>query len=158
MRETVKEIKIGDSAYRLSKMSAQIASWLYSLLLSSMIKAQQGARQEVVQAENPAANLQPEEIGRGVVEALWMTSGSVLSEEQHAKVQQHALRQVSYYITPDSEPAPILMKDGRVADEKTSDPVIYNRLVLESLQFNLAPFFTGGASTEPAQTTSLSSR
>lgn len=147
MRETTKEIELSDGArYRLTKLPAETASRIFNLLMATVMKARQNSGEA---SEEPPEDTDPEKRAAGTVAFMWMLASADLDEKAYTRVQFQCLYSCAR-LDGDST-VPVRMADGRwAAKELENDAPAVNRLVTEVLQFNIAPFFLGGASSAAA--------
>jgi hypothetical protein len=113
-RVTTKDITIDDKSFRLSKMDARLACWLFATL---------------------GANASSSGL-------LLSTLGSC-THAQFDEIQGHALRHVMLLDNKDGNvfPVPILSGEGKFADPSLgTDGNLVFRLTSESIMFNVAPF------------------
>jgi hypothetical protein len=153
MRPKTKELKIGEYQCRIGKLDACSAAWILSVLMA--VVADQRRRQpqpaEAGAPEPPNDAAAREEMARGVVGALWLTAGSALDRERYRDVQQGCLRACAAR-NDGGLYEPIVAGDGRWSRKDIADdaPAVH-RLILETLQFNLSPFFLDDASSGEGQ-------
>jgi len=154
MRPKTKDLKIGDYQCRIGKLDACSAAWTLSVLMA--VVADQRRRQpqptEAAAPEPPPDDATArEEMARGVVGALWLTAGSALDRERYRDVQQGCLRACSAR-NDGGLYEPIVAGDGRWSRKDIADDALtVHRLILETLQFNLSPFFLDDASSGEGQ-------
>ena len=147
----VKQFAIGSDQYQVAKMTALTASYIYGLFVSSMIKLvrETPAEADSVSSEEPKPDTEAEAAQR--VGFLWsMLSGSI-DEKTYSSLQQKCLAVCSKQVQAGDSfvYSPVLMQNGSgrfAIPELAQDAVAVNRLIVEALQFNIAPFFTGGGS------------
>lgn len=113
-RVTQQDVTIGSQQYRLSKMDARSACWLYAVISNNVDEAQ------------PILS----SLGR-------------LSLEEFSRVQTHALRYAYTLDERDGNvfPTAVLAPTGVVADKAlTDDPRLIYELTIAAVLFNLSPF------------------
>lgn len=159
-QERTKDVTIDGKKYQLSKMTAMVASRIHNWLVTASIKFQAeqqnittpAAEEEALHEEERKKD--PQKAAAATVAMLWLLSSSTLSEEACTKIQNYALRSCSLY--PDDGvgmPSPIMLADGRWAVKALeTDATAVNQLVIESLQFNISPFFRVRVSSGPTNT------
>lgn len=148
MRENTKEVIVGESVYRLTKLSAETASRIFNLLMATVMKARQDS--PATTDETPE-EINPEVRAAGTIAFMWMLASTDLDEKVYARIQFQCL--FSCALLAGNATTPVRMVDGRWAvKELESDAPAVNQLVTEVLQFNIAPFFLGGASSAAAAT------
>lgn len=140
MRET-KEIELPDKTrYRLDKLSAPVASRIFNLLMSAVMKAQAGAGGGGGDGPEEPEAVDREERAKAQVGLMWLLASTALDDDQYAKIQGQCL--ASCALLDGAATVPVRMADGRWAVKALEyDAPAVNRLVLEALQFNIAPFF-----------------
>lgn len=146
MNEQFKDIVIGDRRYRIKKMDALPASRIHNWILSGASKLAQESKDN--QAE-PESKLTPEQKAEGLVVGVWIMASTLFSEELCEKTQIHCLQCCQQFPLESTEapPTPVMMSDGRwVTQDLKTDSVTVNKLVLETLKFNISPFFLGSIS------------
>lgn len=159
-RELKMSITIQERRYEAGRLSAYVAAWIFNLLLSATLNSRTEAEPTETKDE-----VMPEEIqdvdkrANFVVSAMWIGVGSTLDEKVYNRIQSACLKACSRWDEPSSTFIPLLMNDGRFTGGVNSepDPAVLNQLVTETLQFNLASFFQGGASSPKAEADSQSS-
>lgn len=145
MQILTKDVEINGQKFQIKKMTAMTGSWLSNLLVATALKLASGAPDAEAQ---PQDDLSPEERATAMIGALWLTAGSTLTEEQYARIQHKSLSCCARHIEG-GNPISVMMSDGRFADkELEQDGVMVGRLIMESLTFNLTPFFLASASSE----------
>jgi len=152
MRPKTKDLEISGTAYRLGKLDAMTGVWIRDLLVAATLTKQQEAPDSKVPdrppvaEENPFGRLDPEERGNQIVAMMWITAGASLEEAVYRRVQVCCLRTVSYLAAGSTVAQPVIMVDGRFTLPALEDDLTaVSRLILEALQFNLSPLFTGDA-------------
>jgi hypothetical protein len=151
--ENYKELLINERFFRINRMTATVGSRVLNVLLSVAANAvSQSTREETQHGREELEKLTPEEQANTMIGSLWVLAGGELSEESYNQLQRHCLLVCALRVTPDADPIPILMNNGRwAAKELESDIVTVDKLISEALQFNLAPFFIASASKPTAE-------
>lgn len=149
MRDMFTEVDIEGRRYQLGVMTPEIGSWIANVLLTCTMKAQSEQRQTAA-ASSGADNGQSEntpEFVRGLIGAMWLMASQGLSPETYQRIQRECLSLCKAYVAPNAPPVPVRMTDGRYLPELNDLTGIstVNRLVTETLQFNLTPFFSAPA-------------
>jgi hypothetical protein len=138
------DVKIGESTYRISRLTADKGSWIRGVLISAIMKQQD---ESTTDNSGELDKIDPVERANGLVAAMWLLSAGTVDQETYRRVQMNCL-QVCSIIPEGLDPLPILMKDGKWAfKELEYDAATVDEIVVKTLQFNLSPFFLGGASS-----------
>lgn len=145
-----KDVSIGGSLYRVSKFDATIGAWI----LSNLVAASAQAKKPDIQSSDKTGPMpdmdkmsekERDDFAQANVAYMWTLAGTVLDLDKYKTIQQYALRACSKQVV--SSPTqmtfePIVMVDGRWAiDSLRDDTNTVSRLIVEVLQFNLAPVF-----------------
>jgi len=154
MQQATVDVIVNEKPYRIGRLTASCGSWIRSVLVGSIKVSGEG--KDDPELEKRMSEMDPKERADGLVQMLWTTCGSGLSEEAYRTVQTRCLQVVS--MENGAGPVPVMMKDGRFAvkDLEYDGPTV-DRLVVEVLKFNIAPFFLAGASSQPSRSPSDSS-
>lgn len=148
-----KNIEVNGVTYQIRRMEARVGSYLVFKMLGALrsdinkSSATGGdpTRGETTTAQSPtAAKPDGEGIARAVV--LAALSGGVGDFETHCFIQQKALAVCSKLeMTPEGRelPMPIVTENGTLLGELKEDVDSVYKLEIESLVFNLSPFFGG---------------
>ena len=149
MRVITKDITIGNDRYQLVKMSAQTASWISNLLVAnSLLNARPSTSNESSEPSEEMPEMKPEEKAYAAVGSLWLLCGASLAEDVYKRIQNCCLMACRQYDSNGTLLA-VLMQDGRfVSKDLENDAPTVNRLIMEAMQFNIAPFFIESASPE----------
>lgn len=151
MRETSKEIQIGDERYRVGKMPAETAAKIHNMLMACAIRARDESKGDA-DSDAPDEAMSPEERADGTVAFLWTLASDSLEDKVYSRVQHQCLLACTK-VTPEGSAVPIRMLDGRwAAKELAEDGPAVDRLVTETLQFNIAAFFLARLSRQAAVT------
>lgn len=151
MRPKSKDIKIAEYQCRVGKLDACSAAWILGVLMAVVAEKRRQQAQPPADAApdapTPTDDAAREEMARGIVGALWLTAGSALDRDRYRDVQQGCLR-VCAAQNDGGLFEPIVSSDGRwVRKDIGGDAPTVHRLILETLQFNLSPFFLDDASS-----------
>lgn len=147
-----KNFEVDGTTYQIRRMPPDVGSYLVFRLLGAMneIKTPDAARDGNDTTE-PAAVLSGESKARIVVLAALFQANKDF--EFHCFLQQKALSVVSRMEgEPGSErPMPVMAGGGVIAlPEVRDDLSLISKLEIESICFNLTPFFEGGGLKAPA--------
>jgi len=129
-------------------MTALVGSRILNVLISTSAKqtSSEAPAEEKAQEKSLFDNLPEEEKANLIIASSWMLIGTNVPEDVYTQIQKNCLKTCSVYISPDAPPTPVVMSDGRWAvKEIENDIPTVNQLIIEALQFNLAPFFTASA-------------
>lgn len=152
MRELTKDITLDDgSRYQLRKLPALHSARIFNLLLAVVTRArkQDDAPEAPTDSREPT-DVEVKEQAARQVGFMWMLAATELDEHVYAKIQGQALNAVC--LLQETGPVPVRMADGRWAmKDLENDEVVIDRLISETLKFNLAGFFIAGLS-KPAAT------
>ncbi len=154
MKTQDKEVVINDRRYCLQKMSPLIAVRILNWLVSISTMATQSRVASTEETPSEAFNkLTPEEKANETISFFWVTSVGSMTEEMQEKIQMHCLRAISSFPEGSEVAVPVMTQNGRWTDkELESDPLAINQLMMHSLKFNLAPFFSEDASNNQTTT------
>src|SRR6185437_9017451 len=134
---------------------AETGAWILNVLISAMFKV---AGEQESNAEQAAFDkAEPVEKANAAVAAMWISIGTTVSLETYKQIQRSCLQTCLLYVG--GNPLPLISANGRWADASLEKNVIVvNQLVIEVLQFNLAPFFIESAlKNKPEAATALAS-
>jgi hypothetical protein len=153
--EEFKQVEIGKLQFRLTYMTAGVASRICNQLMYSSIRASQNAQrespdlassQQSQEPELPSTDAEIQQRAEDGVMAGWLTAATLIPEEEYTKIQNYALRACQVYDNELATYNPVLMADGKrwTVKELERDAVTVNRLIADCLKFNIAPFFAEG--------------
>lgn len=144
--ERTKDIKVGDSSYRLSKLTPLRGIHLANLLITVSMKMRDNVKSEQREVSEEIKKLTPQEKIAGMIGAFWIAAASELDDATYEKIQRQAL-EVCLFLNPStSVPEPVIMGNGQVILPQLIDnPLDLDRLIEASLEFSLSPFFLGDA-------------
>lgn len=143
-----KDVTIDRHRFQLGRMTPLVGSRILNVLISSSVKTISEASQSEDKTGQASFNaLSSEEKARDTVATLWMLAAANTSEEIYSQLQKYSLQACAIYVgESDAPPIPVLAKNGRWADRTLEEDVkTVNKLILESLQFNLSAFFLESA-------------
>lgn len=145
MKNDYKNTTISGHEFRIGRMSAMTGARVLNLLLSAIMQSPT-KEDSKPGAEPELESLSAEEKANNSIAAMWMIVGSMLSEEAYIRVQRAALQVCMFFPVPDSPGIPVLSVNGKwAATEIETDIPTVNQLIVQALQFNLAPFFIESA-------------
>jgi hypothetical protein len=148
MPNKFKDVTVGERTFRLSKMPATDADWVKNQLVFAFCKDMKSSGEQTEQPEPT------EQWALDLVKALWIKGGVVISRETYTDIQAICLRACAS-VNDGVAGGPIMMVDGRWADQTVKDDVkTVSDLIVQSLQFNLLPFFYDGPSGNSASPSS----
>jgi septum formation topological specificity factor MinE len=142
MENNTKDVTLGVSRYRISRMNASTGSWLLFKLLDSLRKIMTDGSQDTQSAPQEIGTEQREQAANALIQGMLMTLDKGLFDQ----VQREALNVVGQYTAIGEKEVvlPVLMANGTVAiPELRNDIVSIVQLTSQSLYFNLSPFFLG---------------
>jgi septum formation topological specificity factor MinE len=142
MENNTKDVALGVSRYRISRMNASTGSWLLFKLLDSLRKIMADGSQDTQSAPQEIGTEQREQAANALIQGMLMTLDKGLFDQ----VQREALNVVGQYTAIGEKEVvlPVLMANGTVAiPELRNDIVSIVQLTSQSLYFNLSPFFLG---------------
>jgi septum formation topological specificity factor MinE len=142
MENNTKDVTLGVSRYRISRMNASTGSWLLFKLLDSLRKIMADGSQDMQSAPQEIGTEQREQAANALIQGMLMTLDKGLFDQ----VQREALNVVGQYTAIGEKEVvlPVLMANGTVAiPELRNDIVSIVQLTSQSLYFNLSPFFLG---------------
>jgi septum formation topological specificity factor MinE len=142
MENNTKDVTLGVSRYRISRMNASTGSWLLFKLLDSLRKIMADGSQDTQSAPQEIGTEQREQAANALIQGMLMTLDKGLFDQ----VQREALNVVGQYTAIGEKEVvlPVLMANGTVAiPELRNDIVSIVQLTSQSLYFNLSPFFLG---------------
>lgn len=142
-----KNVEIDGKNYQIRRMEPNVGSYLLFRLLGAMNELKTGDAPATTGNETtaPAAAPSGEDIARSVVLAALFQANKDF--EFHCFLQAKALAVISRLEgEPGSErPMPIMTSSGVIAlPEIREDITLISKLEIESITFNLSPFFEGG--------------
>lgn len=144
-----KDVEIEGKAFRVGRMTATVGARILNVLLSAGAKAQAketSTPEEKDEAKMAFEELSEEEKANIAISSTWIMVGSSISSEVYSEIQMNCLRVCLLYPQSDSSPIPVVMANGKWAtSEIEKDLPVVNQLIIEALQFNLAPFFIARA-------------
>jgi hypothetical protein len=146
-----KNIEVNGTTYQIRRMDAKVGSYLVFKIIgglrNDLNKSNSGgdpARGETT-APTTVASPDGENIARAVV--LAALSGGLADYETHCFIQQKALAVCSRLETNAEGrelPMPVVTENGTLLAELKEDVSLVYKLEVESLVFNLSPFFSQG--------------
>jgi hypothetical protein len=146
--QPIKDVIVNQKRYQISKMKADIGSWLLFKLIDSLRKIMQAdTTNEPVQEQVEQTDEQKKIAAEGAANAAIKVMLMNLDEELFAKVQKHALGVCGQYAAVGEEEVvlPVLMANGTFAiPELATDIQTVVFLTSQSLFANLSPFFLNG--------------
>jgi len=161
MRAKTKDVAIGDTRFQIGKMEVEYACWVLNLFMATEARQMMNAKPNSngTPAPEPPPQEQTREITEeqagNIVASGWVMVGADLPTESYRQIQSACLRATSMYLE-DGSPMPLKMADGRwtASGKRFADDLkTVNQLIIESLKFNLSPFFLEDALNAPPQTT-----
>jgi hypothetical protein len=130
MRETFKDIEVGERKFRISKFDALTGSYIIYTLLTEILPMGIGSKIDGLEKENVNKNL-PQ-----------------MTKEKFTEIQKDCLKCCSE-IRPEGNvvlPVPIMLKDGRWGvDDIQNDAPLAMLLTIHVLGYNAQSFFQGNA-------------
>jgi hypothetical protein len=145
--EKTKDVIIGDKRFRISKMTPLIACRIYNWILSGsmdLVKRLDSTKNQP--DDSNIESLDPVIRADQTVSMVWRMASTAWAEELVEKVQVHAMRTIAVYPNDDGPPLPVLVDTRWTDRDLESDALTVDKLVLESLKFNISPFFIGDKS------------
>ena len=138
-----KVLEIDGARYQIGKMGASEGSYIHWRILGALLAQQQDGQREQTEDERRQADAVGDEEKAKMLVTLGLMRGLTFEDTQFA--QRAALRVVSRleWAGNAEHPMPIVTADGRfVPAELGEDAALVSLLTVESLAFNLAPFFS----------------
>ncbi len=138
-----KIVEIDGARYQIGKMGAAEGSYIHWRILGALLREQQDGQREQTEDERRQADAVGDEEKAKMLVTLGLMRGLTFEDTQFA--QRAALRVVSRleWAGAAEHPMPIVTADGRfVPAELGDDAALVSLLTVESLAFNLAPFFS----------------
>jgi hypothetical protein len=147
-----KEVLVGERRYRIIRMTPLVGARIINVLFSAVIKTANSSGEENTKSEKEDFEKMPsEEKAKISIQSMWMAAAAILSSDAYEEIQKASLRCCQLFVQEDAPPSPVMMASGRWAITEPSVTVA-SQLIVESLQFNLAPFFIESES-KPADST-----
>lgn len=144
MVSDTKDVVVNEKRYQISRLNADVGSWLIFQLIDSLRKvfASNNEPEAVANVSEPDEK-QKELAAQALINGMLMTLDRGLFKE----VQREALKVCGQYTAIGEKEVvlPVLMANGTFAipDLKNDIPSVIS-LTSHSLYFNLSPFFLGG--------------
>lgn len=138
MRETTKQIEIGDRKFIIGKFDALTGSYIIYTLLTQILPMGLGKSIEGL----------PENEGNTSLPTISNTSLPTISKEQFSEIQKDCLKCCSEIQPVGGQviPVPVMLKDGRWGVENLEqDALTVTLLTVQVLGFNVQSFFDGNA-------------
>ena len=152
MRLKTKDVTIDGNRFRVGKLEVEYACWVLNLFMAKAAE-KQAARPAEPAVPEPPRQMTEAEAG-DLVASFWTMIGTDLPADMYRQIQLACLLGCSVY--QGDAPQPLKMVSGawtKFGEEIAEAPRTVNRLIIESLKFNLAPFFLEDALNAPPQTT-----
>jgi hypothetical protein len=140
-RQLTEDITIGGRKYRLGKLTASMASWLYTKVMGQLLNDRDKGDESDL--ENLSADERKLEVQRRAF-ARFMGALSRLSQADFFEIQQHVLMAVAVYETKGAQevPLPIMKSLGVFAyADLQHEPRTVWQLTMKGINFNVDPFF-----------------
>jgi hypothetical protein len=146
-----KIVEVRGSRYQLSKLKSDIGSYIYYRMMGALLEFKQAATENEVPSTTP--KMKDDEKARMLCGMAVMK----LSFEDLQFTNRYAMQAVSKEVLGSPDTFIQVMQDtGRWVEEAIADdPGLHQALVMESLTFSLAPFFSESGevkATSPATT------
>ena len=153
--EDSKELDVDGKKFQLRRISAETGAWILNVLISAMFKS--ASVEESTSEQAAFDKSEPVEKANAAVAAMWISIGTAVSLETYKQIQRCCLQTCMLYVG--GNPVPLISTNGRWADASLEKSVtVVNQLIIEVLQFNLAPFFIESAlKNKPEAATALAS-
>lgn len=139
--EASRQLKVGDQNFQIKRISAELGAWILNIMMSAMFKL---ANSDDGAAQHEESQIDPVEKANEIVAAMWISASTVISPDTYKQIQRYCLQACNIEIG--GNPVPLVDLKGRWAapELETNLPVV-NQLIVETLQFNISPFFIESA-------------
>jgi hypothetical protein len=137
-----RDVVIGPNRYQISRMNAQVGSWLLFKLMDALRKIASDVNQDGAAPDREPNEQEKEAAANGLITAMLMT----LDRELFEQVQREALKVCGQYTMVGEREVilPVLMANGSLAvPDLKNDIAGVVALTSNALHYNLSPFFLG---------------
>jgi len=150
-RPTTTDVEVAGQKFRLGLFDLYDSTRFYRLLVSTSARNLSAADQAERPDSPPPSD--PVSFSQEACRFYWMVYGPLLDPQEFKRIQLSCLRVVRRYADDsgsDDSALPVMV-GGKLDAELAADPVAVDKLVEETLVFNLSPFFVrdGGEKKTP---------
>lgn len=144
--DSSKTVTIGERQFKIGRFRAVVGARILNVLMSATLRAQTEDKPSDSAEAKEFTALSEEEKANISIASMWVLVGATISAELYGEIQKSCL-QVCFFMKQEDASIPIIMSNGRWAvPEIEKDIPTVNELIVQCLQFNLAPFFIASAS------------
>jgi hypothetical protein len=134
-------VKVNEEEYEILRMTPAMASYLWQVLMRSVLRASQSVKQPETASE--AATEAQEQTPEEKMRALATLAMMHMSYEDYQFLEKNCLKQVMR--VEEGGLMPLMSVDGqwdkRIYEDLSRKPLVFTQLILEVLAVNLSGFF-----------------